>query len=166
MDKPAILKPTLIGGAVFGLLGAVPILNFINCACCALIMGAGFLASYLYSVECGKAGLAFRAGEGAKLGIVAGLFYAVVTSILQGLLAIAMGQPDLSQMLDQMESGGAPAEWIDMLEPVLEVMSGPMGVVIGFGFILILAVLFSTVGGLIGGAVFKLEAKPPSAGGI
>lgn len=160
MDKPSMLKPTLIGGSVFGLLGALPIISALNCACCALILSGGFLAAYLQSNQCKQVGVAFRAGDGATVGVVAGLFYAIVNSIVQGLLSIVVGQPDLDAILDQIESGGAPPEVLDTVEQVFEVMSGPMGVLISLGVGIVLALVFSTIGGLIGGAVFKFEAPP------
>ena len=36
-QAPTMLKPALIAGAAFGVAGAIPVLNWINCACCALI---------------------------------------------------------------------------------------------------------------------------------
>jgi len=166
MDRPSMLKPTLIGGAVFGFLGAVPFVGAINCACCALIIGAGFLAAYIYSVDCKKVGLEFGAVAGAKIGAVAGLIYTIVNAIVSGIFtilwrAIAGGQ-DWEQILDQLESADAPPEMIDMAEQGIEIMSGPMGPVIGFFVVLVLALIFSTIGGVIGGAVFKVQAAPPA----
>lgn len=160
MDKPSMLKPTLIGGSVFGLLGALPFIGAINCACCALVMAGGFLAAYLQSNQCRHLGVAFRAGDGATVGVVAGLFYAIVNTIVQGLVSIVMGRQELEDILDQIDSGGAPPEVLDTAERVIDVMSGPAGVVILFFVVLVLALIFSTIGGLIGGAVFKVEAPP------
>jgi hypothetical protein len=161
-----MLKPTLIGGAVFGFLGAVPLVSAINCACCALVMGAGFLAAYIYSTDCKKFGLEFGAAAGAKIGVLAGLIYAIVNAIFNGLLSIVMraftGGQDWEQVLDQLEAADAPPEMIDMAEQGIEIMTGPMGPVIGFFVVLVLALIFSTIGGLIGGAVFKVQAVPPA----
>jgi hypothetical protein len=164
MDKPSLLKPTLIGGAVFGFLGALPCIGAINVACCALIMGGGFLAAYLYSSDCKKLGLEFRAGEGAKIGVVAGIFYWLVSSVVSGVMQIFM-KTDFDQILDQMEEGGMPPEALDTMEQVFDVLGGPMGVVIMLGATLVLGLIFSTIGGLIGGAVFKVAAAPPSPPG-
>jgi hypothetical protein len=160
-----MLKPTLIGGAVFGLLGGLPLISAINVCCCALIMGAGFLAAYLYSGECKKTGAEFRAGGGAKLGFVAGIFYWIVNSIVQGVASIVGGQPDFDEILDQAESQGAPPEVLDKMEQIFDVLGGPMGVMVLLGVGLVLALVFSTIGGLIGAAVFKVEAPPASPSG-
>jgi len=163
---PSMLKPTLIGGAVFGLLGALPLISAINVCCCALILGCGFLAAYLYSGECKKLGAEFRAGGGAKVGFVAGIFYWIVNSIVQGIASIAGGQPDFDEILDQAEAQGAPPEFLDTMERALEVLDSPTGVVIMVAVGLVLALIFSTLGGLIGGAVFKVAAPPPASPGV
>jgi hypothetical protein len=167
MDRPSILKPTLIGGAVFGVLGGLPFISALNMCCCLLVMGGGFLAAYLYSKDCKSMGAEFRAGGGAKVGVVAGVFYWLVSSIVQGLSKLVFPGPDFDQILDQMESSGAPPEVVETMEPIFETLGGAGGIVIMLGAGLVLALAFSTIGGLIGGAVFKVEAPPaapPDAG--
>ncbi len=158
-SSPSMLKPTLIGGAVFGVLGGVP---FISCACCAWMMGAGFLAAYLYSNLVKAAGAQFRPGNGALIGLVAAMFYSLAASVVGGVFSKIMGPPDVDEIIDQMEQGGAPPEAVDMVANVMEQLSGPMGVVIGFFVTLLIAAAFCTIGGLIGGSVFKVEAQPPA----
>ena len=43
-EKPNIVTPALIGGVFLGITSALPILHYINCACCALVIGGGILA--------------------------------------------------------------------------------------------------------------------------
>ena len=78
---------------------------------------------------------------------------------------------------EQLEnSGNLPPEMLDTLEQVSDFLvesGGGLLFIIGFGFSLLLGAVFCTVGGLIGGAVFKkdppspaaTEAGPPAAGG-
>ena len=47
-QAPSMLKPALISGVAFGVAGSIPVINWINCACCALIIGCGFFAAFLY----------------------------------------------------------------------------------------------------------------------
>ena len=47
------LKPSLIAGAAFGAASGIPLLNCANLACCALAIGGGFLASYLWLKQAG-----------------------------------------------------------------------------------------------------------------
>jgi hypothetical protein len=165
--SPSMLKPTLIGGAVFGLVGALPLIGALNCACCALVMAGGFLAAYLYSRDCASQGFEFRAGGGAMVGLVAGLFYALTTTIVSGIVNMVTGA-SMEQILEQAEEMGAdiPPE----AEPFIQFLTETNMLVLallGFFFWLLIAAIFSTIGGLIGGAAFKVEPKapaPPSAG--
>ncbi len=55
-QAPSMLKPALISGVAFGVAGSIPVVNWINCACCALIIGCGFFAAFLYSKDSRTAG--------------------------------------------------------------------------------------------------------------
>ncbi len=158
-DSPSMLRATLISGAVFGVLGGIP---FVNCLCCAWMMGAGFLAAYMYSNQIKATGAGFRPGNGAVLGLVAAMFYSLAATVVSTIVSGMTGPPDIDEFVDQMEQGGVPPEAVDMMINVMGQMSGPMGIVIGFLVTLLLAAVFSTIGGLIGGAVFKVEVQPPA----
>ena len=166
MDKrPSMLKATMIGGATAGVLAALPVIQFLNCACCALVIGGGFLAAYLYSRQCSGAGVEFRPGNGALVGLVAGLFYAAANSIVSTIIQAILGG-SIEDVLEQIESSGVEIppeaeEWIEYATS-----GGPFLILlIGFGFPLLVAAIFSTIGGLIGGAVFKVEMTPPAPPG-
>lgn len=158
-SSPSMLKATLISGVVFGVLGGVP---FLGCLCCAWMMGAGFLAAYLYSNVVKAEGAEFRPGNGAVIGLVAAMFYSLAATVVAAVFSSFIGPPDLDEIIDQMEQGGAPPEVVDMVATVLEQLTGPMGILIGFFVTLLMAAVLSTIGGLIGGAVFKVEAQPPA----
>jgi hypothetical protein len=165
-QAPSIWMPALIGGAVFGVLGGLPIVGALNCLCCSLIMGAGFLAAFLYSKECAKTGTEFRPGGGAKVGVVAGLFYAVVTSIVAAGVGVLMADYNARQLdraIAQIESNQEiPPEIADMMITFAETMSGGASLIL-VGVAVVTGLIFGTIGGLIGGAVFKVEAAPPPA---
>ena len=160
MDRPSLLKPTLIGGVVFGVLGSIPCVGALNMLCCSLVMGSGFIAAYFYSNECKKIGAEFGAVAGAKLGVLSGLIYWLVSSIVNGLFQIFF-PTDFDDILEQMESGGMPPEMLESIEPVFEMLSGSSGVVLILGVTFVLSMIFATIGGLIGGAVFKVAGGPP-----
>jgi len=162
-NSPSMLKATLIGGALFGFVGGLPFIGGLNCACCALVIGGGFVAAFLYSKECAGQGMAFGAGPGALVGLVAGMFYALATTVTSGVVQLVMGQ-SMEEVLEQIESMGQeiPPE----AEPIIEFLAsaGPLVLlVMGFFFWLLVAAVFSTIGGLIGGAVFKVTPAPPAA---
>ncbi len=169
-QAPSMLKPALISGAIFGVAGAIPVINWINCACCALIIGCGFFAAFLYSKDCRTAGTAFRPGNGATIGLVSGLVYGAVSGVLGGIISSVFGLADWEEVIDQIQASGAdiPPETLDQISTFMESSGSLMMVLIGIFFALLFGAIFGTVGGLIGGSVFKhqpqasaLEQAPP-----
>jgi hypothetical protein len=157
-----MLKPTLISGVLFGVAGALPVIGILNCACCSLLVGAGFLAAYLYAKDCRKAGVAFGASSGAMVGLVAGLFYAVGSTAVTVLMHMVFGAPDVEEILGWLDQVNVPIdpESMQTLERMIESFTGFLGLVIGFFLTLLLAAVFSTLGGVIGGAAFKFDPPP------
>ena len=163
MDKdrsPSMLKATMIGGLSAGFVGAVPLVGIVNLCCCALVISGGFFAAFLYSNECKSLGVEFRAGNGAMVGLVAGLFYSLATTVFAGIVQLLM-PTDIDEMLEMLEGFDLPPEAVETATRFAEGSTGIVGMMIGFFFWLVVAAVFSTIGGLIGGAVFKVE--PPAA---
>ena len=71
-NEPGVFKPALIAGAIFGFLGGAPFVGALNCFCCALVLGCGFVASLLHSRACQLVGAPFTAASGVKVGFVSG----------------------------------------------------------------------------------------------
>jgi len=164
-QTPSMFKPALISGVAFGVAGAIPLVNLINCACCALIIGCGFLAAYLQSQQCKSAGVIFNAGAGALVGLVSGLVYGVVNSIISSILQMALGLGDWKAMLEQMEQFGSMDPQV--MEQITQFMdsTGPVVIMlIGLFFSLLFGAIFATIGGLIGGSVFKVAGPQAPAG--
>src|SRR6266545_2331598 len=82
------LKPALIGGVVLGLLSVIPIVNWANVCCCLWAILGGLLASYLFIK---KSPHPANAGDGAILGLLAGLVGAVITVIIGIPLSLLVG---------------------------------------------------------------------------
>jgi hypothetical protein len=162
-QAPSMLKPALISGVAFGIAGSIPVINWINCACCALIIGCGFLAAFLYSKDCRAAGFAFRPGNGATVGLVSGLIYGVIAGILGGLISAAVGMGDWEQVIEQIEMSGADIDpaVLEQVSHFMESSGGFMMILIGLFFALLFGAIFATIGGLIGGSVFKVEPQAP-----
>lgn len=166
-QPPSMLKPALVSGVAFGIAGAIPVINWINCACCALIIGCGLLAAYLQSQQCRTAGVEFRAGAGAQVGLVSGLIYGVVTTLVSAVLNVALGIGDWQQMIEQMEQYGTmDPEVMDQISRFMETTGPAVLVLFGLFLSLLLGAIFATIGGLIGGSVFKVEGPgTPAAAG-
>jgi hypothetical protein len=173
-QAPPMLKPALISGVAFGVAGAIPVINWINCACCALIIGCGFLAAFLYSKDCKGVGAAFRPGNGATIGLLSGLIYGVVSGVLSGIISAAFGMNDWQEVIDQIRASGAEIDpaVLDQISGFMESSGSLMMILIGLFFALLFGAIFGTIGGLIGGSVFRNEpqaavtgqAPPPPVG--
>jgi len=161
--SPGLLKPALIGGAVFGFLGGAPVVSALNCACCALILGSGFLAAYLQSSDAKSLGVPYTPSNGALVGFVAGVVYGVadtITSTLSTLLFQKAAMEWIVKALEEVE--GIPPEVLDFISGQSRLgfaASIALGLIVSVGF----GMIFATLGGLIGGAVFKSAPAAPPA---
>jgi len=161
---PSMMMPALISGASLGFLSGLPLSS---CACCLWAAGAGFLAAYLYSRSCQKAGAEFNAGKGGTVGLLTGAVFGIVGAVVGGLFTAVTGGFDSEAMREAVESNPmitdpeAAEQAIQFFES-----SGPMFIVLVIALIyLVLGVLFAAIGGLIGGAAFKVEAAPTNIDG-
>jgi hypothetical protein len=170
MGNPSagIVKPALISGAIFGFLSGAPFVGLLNCACCALVIGAGFVAALLHSQELKAAGLPFDAAAGAKVGFLAGIFCGVVETIVSTISDLLFHEAALKWLIGFLEQiPEVPSEVIEFLQGDLG-----RGFAAGVGFELLtnlgVGIIFATVGGLIGAGVFKSRPQtappPPPAG--
>lgn len=159
-QRPSMLTPALIGGAVAGILSGLP---FLNCLCCFWIIGGAMLAAYLLAKE---SPVSLTAGDGAVVGALAGLSAAVVDSLislpLRGLnLAVMRRMIDrLSEFADEMPSGWE--SWIDR-------SAGGFSVAMFFLGLFLSAVIFAavgTLGGVIGASLFGRKPHPPQGANV
>ena len=163
-QAPSMLKPALISGVAFGIVGSIPIIGAVNCACCALVIGSGVLAAFLYSKDSRAAGFAFRPGNGATIGLLAGLVCGAITGVFGAIVGKITGADGWQEAIEQMQASGAdiPPETLDQITHFMET-SGPTVILLGAIFLwLIFGAIFGTIGGLIGGSVFKVEPQPPA----
>jgi len=104
-QKPNMLPPALIGGAIAGVLSGIP---FLNCLCCLWIIGGSVLATYLLTKD---SPISLTSGDGAIVGALAGIVAAVVDSLvgipLHGLNVAVMRRmmERLSEFAEEMPSG-------------------------------------------------------------
>jgi hypothetical protein len=147
-----------------GVASAVPFLNFLNCACCALVIGGGFLAAYLYLKESPPSAQA-PYGDAALLGILTGAIGAVVETVLivpMSAVQRAIGfNADIEQVRDQLSQAELPPQVEELILGLMQPGSSLSGLVILFAMYLIINSIFAMVGALIGVAVFHKKALPP-----
>jgi hypothetical protein len=158
---PGILKPVLIGGAIFGFLGGAPFVGILNCACCGLIVGAGFVAAMLHSRECAALGSPFSVATGAKVGLAAGVVYAVFDTLTSTVSALLFKEATLEWVVKVLER--IPDFPPELIEPFTTPSQTSLAASVLFGFLLTLGlgIIFATTGGLIAGAVFRSEPEGP-----
>ena len=155
-QKPDKFGPALYGGIIMGVFAAVPFLNFVNCLCCAGYLFGGFMGVYFYKKALTEEMEAMTSSDAMGLGAFAGLFGAVTSTILGGLLFLVLGNIANEAVLQTMKSMGVldqlPPDALAQVEQSLEEQGFS---IIGVVFSFILCPLFGLLGGLIGYAVFR-----------
>src|SRR5262249_5072514 len=73
------IQPALAGGMFLGLLSSLPFISAGNCVCCAWVLGGGALATLLLTKQ-RPSGVAL--GDGAFVGVLSGLFGAIVATLI------------------------------------------------------------------------------------
>ena len=159
MNGPAKLQPAFLAGLAIGVLSALPVINLGNLCCCAWVLFGGALAAYLMQQN-HPAPIA--PGDGAVVGLFAGLIGGILTTILSIPITLAMGPFQASMVERVLESArDMPPE----VRSILEGMRG--GPAMGIGIVLSLITMtfvgafFGLVGGLIGAVLFRKAAPPP-----
>lgn len=152
--KPDKVFPILSGGLFLGILSAVPPISYLNCACCVLVIGGGFLTSYLYMKDYPPEQLRVTYGDGALLGLLAGLLGAVVDTIISIPVDFFFGEFRNQEALESLRS--APEIPTHVVDFLTKLMVGGITVV-GLLFTLvsgaIIFSLFSMIGGVLGVAI-------------
>lgn len=160
--SPAKLQPALLAGVAIGVLSALPFINLANFCCCAWVLFGGALASYLMQQNHPAP---ITAGDGAIVGLLAGVIGAVVFTLISVPLTIALG-PFQAQLIERVldSARDMPPEVRDALE---NMRGGPalgLGLIVSFFAMLVAGCMFGLVGGLIGALVFRKnvpELPPP-----
>lgn len=153
----SLLRPALLGGVLMGVLSALPLVSAGNCCCCLWVVGGGLLAAYL--LQQGQP-TAIDIGDGAMVGLLAGIFGAAISTVLSIPITLMVGpiQAQLAERLLQ-NLPNVPDEMQSAIDNMRGGGLGAVGAVIGFFFMLFLGMIFSTIGGLLGAVLFR-RGKP------
>ena len=147
-----------------GVLTALPIVNVGNACCCMWVVSGGIVAAYVFQQN---QATPIEPGDAALAGLLAGLFGAVVTVVVSLTLDLIVGPmyrelaqraidmagsmpPDLRDVLDRVSRRGPPTLAFLIVAKAVSLMV--------WGF---LGAIFSTIGGLLGGLMFKKRLPPP-----
>jgi hypothetical protein len=151
-------QPALLGGLVLGVLSALPIVSMGNICCCLWVISGGVLAAYLLQRN---QAAPIAAGDGAMVGFLAGVIGAVVWQVLAIPITLAMG-PFQARLMERFLTN---ADLPENVRPLLEGMRQSTGLnvvyfIIGAFFTLVVSIVFSTLGGLLGAALFRTKVPP------
>ena len=157
-------QAVLIGGTFIGVLSALPIISLAN-ICCSWVIGGGVVTAYL--LQQGQRP-PILLSEGAVAGFLTGVcgafIYSVVTVPIQ--LLVAPTQDQIANLFAT--NADVPPEVLELVEAFSR--SGAAVAFFGFVVMLGLGMVFSSLGGVIGAAIFRRDrvndtakAPPPSA---
>ena len=152
-NKPGKLIPAIWGGLLVGFLSGIPYFAWINCACCSGVIAGGILAVYLYRNELGKDQV-LDMGDGAALGLIAGLVGAIVAGILETLFA-GLGMETFYKIADYLQNPELE-EWIYRVDP--KNLAKGIGLV-KFLTNFVMFPIFGLTGGIIAVAIFSKSPK-------
>ena len=138
------LKPAIIGGLVTGILSVIP---FVSSCCCVWAILGGMLASFMYIKS---SPVPASTGDGAVLGILSGVFGGLIYLIIGLPIALLFG---VAQMEEGFRRAGVEVP-----------LTGVALAILGVFIVIIMLLIFSTIGGLIGVPIFekrKRDVAPP-----
>jgi hypothetical protein len=158
------LKPAIIGGVVVGLLSAIPIVNALNVCCCLWAVLGGVLASYLYIKA---SATPVKPGDGAVLGLLAGVVGALIYIVIGIPISILMGATMTGWLVRMME--GLDPRQAEMFRQQMLASQSIIQHILSGLFSAFLLLIFSTLGGLLGIPIFEKrkggsDLPPPPQG--
>ena len=161
------LKPALIGGVVLGLLSAIPFINWVNICCCLWAILGGMLASYLYIKSSPTPA---GAGDGAILGVLAGLVGAIVAFVIGVPIQLLVGAA-INEILIGFIADMNPGQ-VQMMRQQMMAGQTVAGAIVNGLVGGVFLFIFSIIGGLIGVPIFEKRKgnmtppPPPNMGGV
>jgi hypothetical protein len=162
----------LIGGAVAGVLSALPVINVGNACCCLWVVSGGVIAAYVMQQD---QQTSLTPADGALVGLLAGIVGAVVALVVSipiDLIAAPMQRAILERL--RQSAVEMPPELRNAIDDMINSRdSGMAGFVVlrvaSFFLSLFIGGAASAVGGLLGAAIFGRSsgaslAPPPPEG--
>jgi hypothetical protein len=157
--SPAKLQPALLAGLAIGVLSSLPVVNLANICCCGWVIFGGGLAAYLMQQNHPAP---IDAGDGALVGLLAGAFGGIATTLISIPVAMVLG-PFQAQMLERAmeQTRDMPPEWRAMVEWMRGGAAVGVVTVISAFLMLVVGSIFGLIGGVIGALLFRKNVPPP-----
>lgn len=143
-----------------GVLSALPLISAGNLCCCLWMVSGGAVAAYALQQN---QQTSITPGDGALAGLLAGIvgaFTYLVLSIPITILMAPMERVIMERIIRN--AGSVPPEFRDYVDTNI---GTALRVAFGFFFILVFGCIFSTLGGLLGAAIFKKRLPPGAVDG-
>jgi len=156
--KLDFIQPALAGGMFLGFLSSMPFISAANCLCCMWVLLGGGIAATLLMKQ--RPGITY--GDGAFVGVLSGLFGAVVGTAVHIPVQIIMArvygsqQGQIEEWFRQFGIEGPMRDWL------IRVASGEVSVgTILFTFFMNLLMwsLFAMIGGILTVAIVNRRAQ-------
>ena len=155
-------QPAFVGGLVMGVLSALPIIYLGNLCCCLWVIAGGVVAAYVLQQN---ESAPITTGDGALVGLLAGLVGAVVHSVLSIPIDLLMAPLERDMAQRFIDMAGNP-EIRDVFERMAQrrAETGLAFLVatrlLQFFVMLVIGAGFSTIGGVVGQAIFQKKVPP------
>lgn len=147
-------QPALVGGLVMGVLSGLPIIAAGNFCCCLWVISGGLVAAYVLQQN---QTTAISAGDGATVGLLAGIVGAFVYLILSVPISFLIAPTERELLLRVMSRFDMPPQWQEFSTRGVGV---GLALMVGFAGHLFVGAIFSTIGGVIGQAIFQKKLPP------
>jgi hypothetical protein len=144
------LKPALLGGLLVGFLSAIhSLIPFISMCCCIWSIIGGVLAAFLYIKG---SSVPVKLGDGAIVGALAGVVGGIIFVVIYVPISLVWG---LAMMQQQIDQSGYQIPFSGTILVIIMSLVGAIALVV-----------LSTLGGVIGTAIFEKRkgdglAPPP-----
>ena len=149
------MQPALVGGLVMGVLTGLPIVSAGNLCCCMWVIGGGVIAAYMLQQN---EPMPITTADGAAVGLMAGVvgaFVYLILSIPISFLVAPMEREIVQRFVERM--GEMPPQFREL---AARGAGTGFRLIMGFILWLVVGVIFSTIGGVVGQAVFQKKLPP------
>ena len=146
------LKAALIGGVICGIASGLPYIGAVNSACCALYIGGGVLAVYLFMKDQPSTDKA-PYGDGAVVGLLTGLIGGVAATVTLLVTGAITDQADQVLEAFRMTGQEIPQGIIDLFDA----SEGASGALILLNLVIsaVTGAITACIGGIVAVAIFR-----------
>ncbi|HLX12012.1 MAG TPA: hypothetical protein VKS81_04285 [Bacteroidota bacterium] len=158
IPKPGKEIPALYGGIVIGIISVAPVLDLLNCLCCAGTILGGISAVTFYKNRFTPETPPFTSNDCMVVGGLAGMIGAVISTMLSTIILSMFKDTFLSTLNQYREY--VPGSTIDQMAAMLEHGIPTFLVIVALLSNFVIDILFGAIGGLIAYQMYKPKGYP------